>query len=80
VIITYLHHWDTHTRSDFAGLSVGFAASKNTRLEVGYNMHGFNDDDFANENYTHSGPYININYLFDQSLLKVFDLPNKNGE
>ncbi len=76
----YLHHWDTHTRSDFAGLSVGFAASKNTRLEIGYNMHGFNDDDFANENYTHSGPYININYLFDQSLLKVFDLPNKNGE
>ena len=75
--VGYLHQWDTHTRADFAGLSVGFSPTKNTRLELGYNMHGFSDDDFENENYTHSGPYININYLLDQSLLKVFDRPQE---
>ena len=69
----YLHHWDSKTRSDFAGVSIGVSPTKNMRVELGYNMEGFNDDDFNNENFTHQGPYINLNYLLDQSLLSVFD-------
>ena len=76
----YLHHWDTSTRSAFAGLSLGFTPAKNTRVELGYNFNGFNDDDFSGQNYTHQGPYISLNYLLDQSLLKVFDSPKKTGE
>lgn len=76
----YLHHWDTSTVSGFAGLSLGFTPAKNTRIELGYNFDGFSDDDFSGQNYTHQGPYISLNYLLDQSLLKVFDRPKKNDE
>lgn len=76
----YLHHWDTSTVSGFAGLSLGFTPAKNTRVELGYNFDGFDDDDFSGQNYTHQGPYISLNYLLDQSLLKVFDRPKKIDE
>ena len=76
----YLHHWDTSTVSGVAGLSLGFTPAKNTRVEIGYNVDGFSDDDFSGQNYTHQGPYISLNYLLDQSLLKVFDRPRKTAE
>ena len=76
----YLHHWDTSTVSGFAGLSLGFTPAKNTRVELGYNFDGFSDEDFSGQNYTHQGPYISLNYLLDQSLLKVFDRPKKSAE
>jgi len=73
----YLHHWDTSTVSGFAGVSLGFTPVKHTRVELGYNIQGFNDDDFSGQNYTHQGPYISLNYLLDQSILKVFEGPKK---
>jgi len=76
----YLHHWDTNTVSGFAGLSVGFSPAKNTRIELGYNVDGFRDDDFSSQNHTHQGPYISLNYLLDQSLLRMFDRPSKSTE
>ena len=57
--------------STFAGISLGFSPADNTRIELGYNFDGFNDDDFESGNYTHQGPYINFNYLLDNSLLKT---------
>jgi fimbrial isopeptide formation D2 family protein len=66
----YLNNYDTSTISTYAGVSVGFSPVDNTRIEVGYNFDGFDDDDFGNANYTHEGPYISLNYLLDQSLLR----------
>ena len=61
---------DTDTNSSYAGLSLGFTPAENTRIELGYNFEGFNDDDFSSAHYTHEGPYISLNYMLDQSLLK----------
>ncbi|PWQ97940.1 isopeptide-forming domain-containing fimbrial protein [Leucothrix arctica] len=67
--VGYLNHHDSNTMSHYAGVSLGFSPVDNTRLELGYNFDGFDDDDFANANYTHKGPYISFTYMLDQSLL-----------
>ncbi len=66
----YLHNWESNTWNYFAGLSVGFNPVTNTRVEVGYNFSGFEDEDFDSGHYTHQGPYIDFNYKLDQDLMQ----------
>lgn len=66
----YLHGWDSNTRSFFSGVAVGFSPDKNIRIEAGYNFSGFHDDDFDSGQYTHQGPYIDLNYRLDQQLIE----------
>jgi hypothetical protein len=73
----YLNHYDSNTTSTYAGISLGFSPVDNTRIEVGYNFGGLDDDDFSNANYTHEGPYISLNYLLDQSLLHKLGVKKK---
>ena len=68
---------DSDTSSSYAGLSLGFSPAENTRIEVGFNFEGFDDDDFVSSHYTRQGPYISLNYMLDQSLLKKL---NKNPQ
>ena len=65
-----LRHYDTGTQSYYAGVSLGFTPAENTRVELGYNFDGFSDEDFSSSEYTREGPYISLNYMLDQSLLK----------
>jgi len=65
-----LRQHDSGTSSSYAGVSLGFTPAENTRIELGYNFEGFDDDDFSSSHYTRQGPYISLNYLLDQSLLK----------
>lgn len=65
-----LRQHDSNTTGRYAGISVGFTPVENARIEFGYNLEGFHDDDFPDSHYTHEGPYISLNYMLDQSLLK----------
>lgn len=38
----------------------------NTLISLGYNVVGFEDDDFSAANYTAQGPYIRFRVKFDQ--------------
>ena len=41
-------------------------------LSVGYNVEGFEDDDFIAADYTAKGPYLKLRMKFDQNLAKRF--------
>jgi len=72
--VRYLRDWTESNTETVAGLSVGVTPAKNAWLEFGYNFEGFEDEDFDNNNYTRKGPYIGLNYKFDQTTLEG-DLP-----
>lgn len=70
----YLRDWDNKSTDYVAGVSVGVNPSKNTWVELGYNIEGFTDSDFDNNNQTSEGVYVDFRYKFNQDLIKK-DLP-----
>lgn len=52
------------------GPSIGVTPKKNVWLSVGYNIQGFEDEDFQAAEYTKSGPYIKFRAKFDQDSVK----------
>ncbi|TLM66816.1 MAG: DUF11 domain-containing protein [Deltaproteobacteria bacterium] len=61
-----LHSWNSSQLDYSAGASVGFQVLTNSWLSAGYNLTGFEDDDFSAANYTASGPYVKFRVKFDQ--------------
>lgn len=61
-----LHSWNSAQVDYSAGASVGFLAMANTWISVGYNVAGFEDDDFSAASYTAAGPYVKFRVKFDQ--------------
>ncbi len=55
-----------------SGLSIGHSVFKNTWLSVGYNVSGFEDDDFTAADYTAQGPYMKFRMKLDQGHLEKF--------
>ncbi len=51
------------------GPSVGVAPFKNGYIQIGYNVVGFDDRDYAAERYTRSGPFVTLRLKFDQESL-----------
>ena len=51
------------------GPSAGFNVYKNLWLSVGYNIDGFEDEDFSQSEYTASGPYLKMRFKFDKNTL-----------
>jgi len=49
-----------------AGPSVGLRPFDNGWLQVGWNVVGFHDRDFAEDRYTRSGPFVTMRLKFDQ--------------
>ena len=43
---------------------------KNSALTLGYNIEGFDDEDFSQQNYYYEGPYIRFRMKFDQDSMK----------
>ena len=66
----YLHDWSSGATETVAGLSLGVTPLKNAWLELGYNIDGFNDEDFDNSNYKRKGAYLSFRYKFNQDSLK----------
>tara|TARA_R110002049_G_scaffold252264_2_gene427299 strand:+ start:32389 stop:38655 length:6267 start_codon:yes stop_codon:yes gene_type:complete len=52
------------------GPAIGLNVFKNMWLSVGYNIDGFEDEDFSAAEYTANGPYVKMRFKFDKSTVK----------
>ena len=52
------------------GPALGVNVYKNAWLSVGYNIDGFEDEDFSSAEYTASGPFLKLRIKFDSSTVK----------
>ncbi|NNC77079.1 MAG: OmpA family protein, partial [Woeseiaceae bacterium] len=52
------------------GVDIGFNVATNVWLSLGYNIAGFDDDDFAQARYTAQGPFLRFSIKADQRTLK----------
>lgn len=53
-----------------AGSSLGYNLFQNSLVAIGYNIEGFEDNDFVSDFYRAQGPYINFMMKFDEFSLK----------
>ena len=49
------------------GPSVGYSPVNNTWISLGWNVLGFNDDDFEAAEFSRDGPFIKLRVKFDQN-------------
>lgn len=61
---------DTGTLDYGIGASVGYGLMENLWLSLGYNIHGFEDDDFSQGDFTAQGPFVKFRFKFDQEDLR----------
>ena len=52
------------------GPSIGLNVYKNMWLSIGYNIDGFEDEDFSSSEYTANGPYMKMRFKFDKNTVK----------
>jgi uncharacterized repeat protein (TIGR01451 family) len=64
-----LHTWSSRTLDYSLGSSIGYALAGNVWVAVGYNVLGYNDQDFGAADYHARGFYVNIRAKFDQDTL-----------
>jgi uncharacterized repeat protein (TIGR01451 family) len=65
-----LHTWTGGEQSYGLGASLGYKLMDNTWVAAGYNLRGFDDDDFSGSAYRSQGPYIALRVKFDQDTIK----------
>jgi len=65
-----LHSWNSHNFQYGLGADIGFSPVTNTWISLGYNVFGFEDDDFSDANYTAKGIYIRFRVKFDQQSVR----------
>jgi hypothetical protein len=64
-----LHGWNEQAMDYGLGASLGFQAFDNAWLAVGYNLLGFDDQDFGSAGYRAQGVYLAMRMKFDQDTL-----------
>jgi len=64
------HSWKSGVLDYGAGVDLGFNVASNMWLTLGYNVVGFDDEDFEQARYTAAGPYLRFSIKADQRLLK----------
>jgi len=58
-------------QNDFgAGAEVGLIVAKNLRLAAGYNVMGYRDEDFNENEFTEHGPHLGFSYKFTEYTLQ----------
>lgn len=67
-----LGSYNSGSRRYAAGASIGWAPIRDTWLELGYNIKGFQDDDFAQSEYTAKGFSFSIRHKFDETSASRF--------
>jgi hypothetical protein len=65
-----LHSWNSNQLDYSAGADVGYSPMTNTWVSLGYNVVGFEDDDFDAANYTAQGAYMRFRMKFDQQSVR----------
>jgi uncharacterized repeat protein (TIGR01451 family) len=66
-----LHTWKGGEKSYGLGGSLGYKLMDNTWVAIGYNLRGFDDNDFSGGAYRSQGPYIALRMKFDQDTIKT---------
>ncbi len=69
--LSMLHSWQSGQLDYSAGPSLGIHVAKNMWVSVGYNLAGFQDDDFSRINYTAQGPFVQFRLKFDQDSVRA---------
>ncbi len=65
-----LHSWNSDTFEYSAGADVGYSPVTNIWVSLGYNLVGFEDDDFSSASYTAQGAYMRFRAKFDQQSVR----------
>lgn len=65
-----LHSYKSDVIDYGVGVDLGFNLAENIWLTLGYNVLGFDDDDFEQARYTAEGPYLRFSIKADQHLLR----------
>ena len=65
-----LHSWNSNTLEFSAGADIGYSPMTNTWISLGYNLVGFEDDDFDSAHYTAQGAYMRFRVKFDQQSVR----------
>lgn len=53
------------------GVSTGFDVAENLWLSIGYNLQGYDDEDFDSNGYTAKGPFLKLRFKFDQNTFNL---------
>ncbi len=67
---TWSHNDATETAQWSYGPSIGFSPKDNIWVSLGWNVAGFEDDDFEAARFKEEGPYIKLRAKFDQNTAK----------
>lgn len=65
-----LHSWRSNRFDYGTGASVGARLVENTWVGLGYNLAGFEDEDFSGGSYTASGPFLKFRVKIDQESVR----------
>ncbi len=65
-----LHSWNSDQFDYSLGSDIGYSPMTNAWLSVGYNLVGFEDEDFSDANYTAEGAYVRFRAKFDQQSVR----------
>ncbi len=65
-----LHSCESDVMDYGLGVDLGFNIGENIWLSLGYNVIGFEDDDFEQARYTAQGPFLRFSIKADQRLLR----------
>jgi uncharacterized repeat protein (TIGR01451 family) len=67
---SFLTALDAGTSDYGVGASLGYGLMENMWLSFGYNIHGFEDSDFSQGDFTAQGPFVKFRLKFDQESLR----------
>lgn len=65
-----LHSYQSKVMDYGVGVDVGYNLGRNMWVTLGYNLEGFDDEDFAQARYTAAGPFLRFTFKADQHFLK----------
>ena len=65
-----LHSWNSNQFDYCLGADIGYLVMTNAWVSLGYNLSGFEDDDFSAANYTAEGAYLRFRAKFDQQSVR----------
>ncbi len=66
-----LHSWDADILDYSYGASIGYSPEKNVWVSLGFNIDGFEDDDFSGSEYTAKGAFLRFRIKADQETFKT---------
>ena len=65
-----LHSWNSNQFDYSLGADIGYLVMTNAWVSLGYNLVGFEDEDFTSANYTAEGAYLRFRAKFDQQSVR----------